>query len=73
MEGGCSVRHKVLLSAGWKHILCIPSFENVSLGEGSDWVKETHCAVKVEWKLIFLWFYNFYLLFLLFIIFYVLD
>ena len=73
MEGGCSVRHKVLLSAGWKHIFCIPSFENVSPGEGSDWVKETYCAVKVGWKLIFLWFYNFYLLFLLFIIFYVLD
>ena len=31
----------------------------VRLGEGSDWVKETHCAVKAEWKFTFLWFYDF--------------
>ena len=26
-------------------------------GDGSDWVKETHCVVKADWKYIFLWFY----------------
>ena len=25
----------------------------------SDWVKETHCVVKAEWKFIFIWFYDF--------------
>ena len=53
------------------NIFCIPGFENVSPEDGSDWVKETHCALKAEWKFIFLWFYEF--LFLLFIIFYVLN
>ena len=41
--GGSNVRCKVLLRAGWNHMFCIPGFENVSPGEGSDWVKETHC------------------------------
>ena len=25
----------------------------------SDWVEETHCVVKAEWKCIFIWFYDF--------------
>ena len=41
--GGGDVRCKVLLRAGWIHMFCIRGFENVSPGEGSDWVKETHC------------------------------
>ena len=57
--GGGGVRHKVLFRADWKHIFCIPGFENVIPWDGSDWVKETHCAVKAEWKFIFLWFYDF--------------
>ena len=32
-------------------------------GDGSDWVKETHCAVKAEWKFIFLWFYIYFFCF----------
>ena len=51
----------------------MPGFENVSPGDESDWVKETHCAVKAEWKSIFLWFCDFLLSILLFIIFYVLN
>ena len=51
--GGGGVRHKVLFRAGWKHMFCIPDFGNVSPGDGLDWVKETHCAVKTEWKPIF--------------------
>ena len=47
--GGGGARHKFLLRAGWKHIFCIPAFENVSPGEGSDWVKETHyCKSRME-------------------------
>ena len=38
----------------------------VRLGEGSDWVKETHCAVKAEWKFTFLWFYDFFIFYLVF-------
>ena len=71
--GGGSVRHKVFFRASWKHIFCIPGFENVSPGERSDWVEETHCAVKAEWKFIFVWFYSFLFFILLFIIFYVLN
>ena len=71
--GGGGVRYKVLFRAGWKHIFYIPGFENVSPGDGSDWVKETHCAVKVEWKFISLWSYDFLFFILLFIIFYVLN
>ena len=48
-------------------------FENVIPGERSNWVKETHCAVKAEWKFIFLWFYDFLFFILPFIIFYVLN
>ena len=44
--GGC-IRHKVLFRAGWKHVFCMPGFENVSPEDRSDWVKETHCVVKV--------------------------
>ena len=55
------MRHKGLFRAGWKHIFCRPGFENVSPGDGSDWLKETHCVVKAEWKYIFLWFYNFFI------------
>ena len=62
MGGGC-LRQRVLFRAGWKHIFCIPGFENVSPGNGSDWVKETHCAVKAEWKFIFFGFMIFYILF----------
>ena len=29
----------------------------------SDWVKETQCVVKAEWKIFFIWFYDFYFLF----------
>ena len=47
--GGDCVRHKVLFRAGSKHIFCIPGFENVSHGDGTNWVKETHC---VSWELI---------------------
>ena len=46
-----------LFRAGWKHIFCIPGFEHVSSGGWvrlSDWVKETHCVVKAEWKCIFI-------------------
>ena len=67
------MRHKVLFSAGSKHIFCIPGFENVRSGDGSDWVKETHCVVKAEWKYIFLWFYDFLFFILLFVIFFVLN
>ena len=67
------MRHKVLFRADWKHIFCILGFENVSPGDGSDWVKERHCAVKAEWKFIFLWFYDILFFVLLFIIFYVLN
>ena len=35
------MRHKVLFRADWKHIFCIPGFENVSSGDGSDRIKET--------------------------------
>ena len=63
--GGGGVRRKVLFRAGWKHIFCVPRFDNVCAGEGSDWVKETHC-VKAEWKFIFLWFYDFLFLFIFF-------
>ena len=46
---GCGgVRHKVLFRAIWKHIFLIPGFENVSPGDGTDWLKETHC---VSWEL----------------------
>ena len=39
------MRCKILMRAGWKNIFCIPDSENVSpAGEGSDWVKETHCC-----------------------------
>ena len=41
------MRQMVLFKAGRKHIFCISGFENVSSGDGSDWVKERHCAVKV--------------------------
>ena len=66
------MRRKVLLRAGWKHVFCIPGFENVSpAGERSDWVKETHCCESgME---VFLWFYDFLFFILLFIIFYVLN
>ena len=67
--GSDGVGHKVLFRAGLKHIFCIPGFENVSSREGSDWVKETHCAVKAEWKFIFLRFYDFLFFILLFIVF----
>ena len=67
------MRHKVLFRADWKDIFCILGFENVSPGDGSDWVKETQCAVKAEWKFIFLWFYDILFFVLLFIIFYVLN
>ena len=67
------MRHKFLFRAGWKHIFCIPDFENVKSGEGSNWVKKTHRSIKVEWKFIFPWFYNFLSLTLLFIIFHVLN
>ena len=31
--------------AGWKNVFCIPDSENINpAGEGSDWVKETHCC-----------------------------
>ena len=40
-------------------------------GDGSDWVKETHCAVKAEWKFIFLWFYIFFFV-LVFVFYYIL-
>ena len=60
---------KVLFRAGWKHIFFIPGFENVSPGNGSDWVKETHCAVKVERKFIFFWLDDFLYFILIFIIF----
>ena len=50
------MRHRFLFRAGWKHIFCVTGFENVSPGDGSDWVKETHCVVKAEWKCIFIWF-----------------
>ena len=33
--GGC-VKHRVLFRTGWKHIFCIPGFENASPGDGSD-------------------------------------
>ena len=55
------------------NIFCIPDFENMSPGDWLDWVKQTHCAVKTEWKFIFLWFHDFLLFILLFIKFYVLD
>ena len=68
-DGG--VRLKVLFRAGWKHIFCIPGFENVSPGDWSDWVKETHCSVKAEWKFIFFWFCDF--LFFIFLFCFLLD
>ena len=39
----------------------------------SDWVKETHCVVKAEWKCIFIWFYDFsfFVLFYEFFIFFI--
>ena len=55
------------------NIFCIPDFENMSPGDWLDWVKQTHCAVKMKWKFIFLWFHDFLLFILLFIIFYVLN
>ena len=68
--GGGVVRRKVLFRAGRKQIFCLPSFENVSPGNGSDWVKETLCFVKEEWKFIFHWFYN--VLFFIFVFYYIL-
>ena len=44
----------VIFRAGWKHIFCIPNFKNVSPGDGSDWVKATHCVVETEWNFFFL-------------------
>ena len=46
MGGG--IRDKVLFRAGWKHIFCIPGFENVSPRDGSDCIKETHFVVNAE-------------------------
>ena len=64
--GGGSVMHKVLFRNGWRHIFCMPGFENVSPVDGFSF----HCVVKVEWKFIFLWFYNF--LFFSFVFYYIL-
>ena len=74
MGSGC-VRHRVLFRASWKHIFFIPGLENVSPGGGSDCqkgVQETRCAVKAEWKYLFIWFYDFlfFILFFEFFIFY---
>ena len=38
-----------------------------------DWVEKARCAVKTEWKFIFLWFYDFLFFILLCIIFYALN
>ena len=54
------MRCKVLFRGGWKHIFSIPGFENVSPGEGSDWVKETHCCKKRNGNLFFFGFMIFY-------------
>ena len=62
--------------ADWKHVFCIPGFENMSSKDGSNRIKETQCAVKMEWKYLYLFFFGFiifYFLFLFFIIFYVLN
>ena len=67
--GGGVVRRKVLFRAGRKQIFYLPSFENVSPGNGSDWVKETLCFVKEECKFIFHWFY---VLFFIFVFYYIL-
>ena len=42
------VKHKVLFRAGWKHTFRIPGSDNVSPGDGADWVKVTQC---VSWEL----------------------
>ena len=65
------MRHKVLFRAGWKHVFYTPGFKERNLV--SDWVNEIRCAVKAEWKFIFLWFYDFLFFILLFIVFYVLN
>ena len=51
----CSAR----LAGGWVVVSSGTNSYYVRLGEGSDWVKETHYAVKAEWKFTFLWFYDF--------------
>ena len=52
--------HKRLFGAGWKHIFCIPCFENVIPGERSNWERETHCAEKQNGNLFFFGFMIFY-------------
>ena len=47
---------------------CIPSFKNVSPGDGSDWVKATHCVVKTEWNFFFFGFTTFYFCLLLYFV-----
>ena len=71
--GGVGGGYKVSDIGMAGNIFCIPDFENMSPGDWLDWVKQTHCAVKTEWKFIFLWFNDFLLFILLFIIFYVFD
>ena len=57
----------VIFRAGWKHIFCIPNFKNVSPGDGSDWVKATHCVVETEWNFFFFGF-TIYFCFLLYFV-----
>ena len=66
------MRHKVLFRSGVRHIFCISGFENVSPGDGSGLVEETHCAVKVEWKLFFFLFFLVYDVFFYFAFYYIL-
>ena len=61
--GGVGGGYKVSDIGMAGNIFCIPDFENVSPGDWLDWVKQTHCAVKTEWKFIFFGFMIFYFLF----------
>ena len=71
--GSVGVGYKVSDIGMAGNIFCIPDCENMSPGDWLDWVKQTHCAVKMEWKFIFLWFHDLSFFILLFIIFYVFD
>ena len=59
------MRCKILLTAGWKNISCIPDSENVSsAGEDPDWVNEKHCCKSgMEVFFCFFCFIIFYFLF----------
>ena len=42
------------------NIFCIPAFENVSPGDGSQWIKETLCCksrMEIYFSLVFMIFY----------------